>query len=251
MPGQLEGKVAIVTGAAQGSGRAIARHLGREGANVVIADILDGGEAVAELRAAGIGALYVRTDVTSEDGTAQMAREAAAAFGGIDCLINNAALYGALERKPWDEVTPDEWQRALAVNVMGCAIAAKAAVPFMRRRGGGRIVNIASSVVFTAPPHLIHYTATKAAVIGLTRSLAREVGPHKITVNAVSPGLMHTPATMDKISDEYLKHALSRRILGREMFPADIVGAIAFLCSPAAEFITGQNLVIDGGVVFN
>ncbi len=251
MPGLLEGKVAIVTGAAQGSGRAIARHLGSEGANVVIADVLDGAEAVAELRAEGIGALHVRTDVTSEDGTRRMAHEAVTAFGGIDCLINNAALYGALQRKPWDQVTPEEWQRALAVNVMGCAIAAKAVVPFMRQRGGGRIVNIASSVVFSAPPNLIHYTATKAAVIGLTRSLAREVGVHNITVNAVSPGLMHTPATMNQITAEYLERVLSQRILRREMFPADIAGAIAFLCSPAAEFITGQNLVIDGGVVFN
>jgi NAD(P)-dependent dehydrogenase (short-subunit alcohol dehydrogenase family) len=251
MAGPLEGKVVIVTGAAQGAGRAIARHLGTEGARVLVADVLDGADALAELRDAGVTARYVRADVTSEDDMGRMAGEAAEAFGGVDCLINNAALYGALERKPWDQVTPEEWQRALAVNVMGCALAARAAVPHMRRRGGGRIVNIASAVVFSAPPNLIHYTATKAAVIGFTRSLARELGVHRITVNAVSPGLMHTPATMNQITAEYLRRALGQRALGREMYPADIAGAIAFLCSDAAGFITGQNLVIDGGVVFN
>lgn len=251
MPRLLDGKVAIVTGAAQGSGRVIARHLGAEGARVVIADVLDGIEAVAELKGAGIESLYVPTDVTSEEATRQLAAAAAGEFGGIDCLINNAALYGALQRKPWDEVTPEEWQRTLAVNVMGCALAAKAAVPYMRRRGEGRIVNIASAVVQSAPPNLIHYTASKAAVIGLTRALAREVGVHNITVNAISPGLMHTPATMNQITEEYLERALSQRILRREMFPADITGAIVFLCSAAGAFITGQNLVVDGGVVFN
>jgi NAD(P)-dependent dehydrogenase (short-subunit alcohol dehydrogenase family) len=247
----LAGKVVIVTGAAQGSGRVIARHLGTEGAGVVIADILDGAEAAAELEAAGIEALALRTDVTSEQATREMAAAAADRFGGIDGLINNAALYGALLRKPWDEVTVEEWQRALAVNVMGCAVAAKAVVPHMRRRGGGRIVNIASAVVQSAPPNMIHYTASKAAVIGLTRALAREVGVHHITVNAVSPGLMHTPATMNQITEAYLARALEGRILRREMFPTDIAGAIAFLCSDAAAFITGQNLVVDGGVVFN
>ncbi len=251
MTQMLAGKVAIVTGAAQGAGRVIARHLGGEGARVVIADVLDGADAAAELQAAGIEALALRADVTSEEATREMAAAAADRFGGIDCLINNAALYGALRRKPWDQVTVEEWQRTLAVNVMGCAVAAKAVVPYMRRRGGGRIVNIASGVVQSAPAHLIHYTASKAGVIGLTRALAREVGAHHITVNAVSPGLMHTPATMDQITEEYLTHALESRILGREMFPSDIAGAIAFLCSDAAAFITGQNLVVDGGVVFN
>jgi len=247
----LSGKVAVVTGAAQGSGRAIARHLGDEGARIVIGDVLDGRDAVSELGEAGIEALFVHTDVTSEAAMEHMAAEAAERFGGIDCLINNAALYGALERKPWDQVSPEEWRHTLAVNVMGCAIAAKAVVPQMRRRGGGRIVNIASAVFLSAPPNMIHYIASKAAVIGLTRAMARELGADSITVNAVSSGLMHTPATMTRITKEYLARALSQRILGREMFPADIVGAIAFLCSPAAGFITGQNLVIDGGVVFS
>lgn len=251
MTNLLDGKVAIVTGAAQGSGRVIARHLGTEGARVVIADVLDGGDAVAELRDAGADALFVQADVTSAEKMHLMAAQAVQAFGGIDFLINNAALYGALERKPWDEVTIEEWQRTLAVNVMGCAVAAKAVVPHMRRRGGGRIVNIASSIFFSPPPNLIHYTASKAAVIGLTRALAREVGVHNITVNAVSPGLMHTEATMSRISQDYLERALRNRILHREMFPADVAGAIAFLCSPAAAFITGQNIVVDGGVVFN
>lgn len=247
----LKDKVAIVTGASQGIGLEYAKGLIDQGCKVVVADIMDGGQAVKQLEAMGGTAIYVHTDVADEESTAAMAAAAAEQLGGIDFLVNNAAIYGGMSRKPWDQLTVNEWEKMLKVNVIGNFLAAKAVVPYMKKRGGGRIVNIASGVCFTAPPNMMHYTASKSAVIGFTRSLAKEVGDDHINVNSISPGLVMSQASIDQTSDEYAKIVANQRCLKRNQEPSDVVGTVLFLLSDAAAFITGQNIVIDGGIIFH
>lgn len=247
----FQDKVAVVTGASRGIGLEYAKGLVELGAKVVVADILDGSDAVSELENMGGSALYIHTDVADESSTEKMAAQAADHFGGIDFLVNNAAIYGGMSRKPWDQLTVAEWEKMLKVNVIGNFLAAKAVVPYMKKRGGGRIVNIASGVCFTAPPNMMHYNASKSAVIGFTRSLAKEVGDDNINVNSVSPGLVMSQASIEQTSPEYAQAVANQRCLKRNQEPSDVVGAVLFLLSDAAAFITGQNIVVDGGIIFH
>ncbi len=243
---KLAGKVAVVTGGAQGIGRALAERLVREGAKVAIADLEGAAEAA---RAIGPSALGVTADVTSEADLARMVAETRDAFGGIDVLVNNAALFSTLALRPFEEIPPEEWRRVMEVNTLGVFLACRACVPEMKRRGGGRIINLASGAPLKGIPWMLHYVASKGAVIALTRALARELGPHNITVNALAPGLtlsagvLANPAHLEKLRDVVLKS----RAIQRDEHPSDLGGAATFLASDDAAFMTGQTVVVDGG----
>jgi NAD(P)-dependent dehydrogenase (short-subunit alcohol dehydrogenase family) len=236
----LEGKVAIVTGGAQGIGRAIADGLERENATVVVADLNppDGG---------------IRADVSSEDDVAGMVQETVARHGGIDILVNNAGLYASLAMRPFTEIPLEEWNRVMEVNVASMFLASRAVVPVMRERGGGKIVNISSGTPFRGVPFLLHYVTSKGAIVALTRALAKELGKDSIHVNCVAPGftmsegVKEQPEVIEKLRDV----SIAARTIQRDQVPEDVVGAVVFLCSSAADFVTGQTMVIDGGQYFH
>lgn len=250
---ELEGKVAIVTGAAMGIGRAITEGLARGGAKVVVADVARAEEAATELVNAGYDAIGCTTDVASEDATKAMAESALDRYGRVDVLVNNAGIYSSLLPGPFEEIPIDEWRRVMDVNVMGPFLCAKAVVDAMRAQGGGRIVNIASGTPFKGVPYLLHYTASKGAVVALTRALAKELGRDGILVNAVAPGFtLSDGVERNPAQIEALKEVSMRaRVLQRDQLPEDVVGAVRFLTGPGASFITGQTLLVDGGAYFH
>ena len=245
---RLADRVVIVTGGAQGIGRAIAQRLHEEGATIVVADLQGAEEAAAEL-----GGLGVRVDVSREADTQAMASAALERYGRIDGLINNAGIYSSLVPKPFEEIDVDEWRKVYDVNVMGMFLATRAVVPAMRAAGYGRIVNIASGTPYKGVPFLLHYVTSKGAVVTMTRAIAKEVAGDGILINTVAPGftmsdgVIANPVQVEKLQEISLK----ARLIQRDQFPEDIVGAVAFFCSPDADFITGQSLVVDGGAYFN
>ena len=246
---KLDGKVAIVTGGAQGIGHALATGLAREGARIVIADIQKAEEAAADFPD-GVG---LQVDVSSEADVRRMAEEAVARCGGIDILVNNAGLYASLALRPFEEIEVDEWRRVMDVNVMSMFLCCRAVVPAMRERGGGRIVNISSGTPFRGVPFLLHYVTSKGAIVAFTRALAKELGKYDLRVNCVAPrftmstGVESNPTHVEKLRDA----TLAARTIQRDQIPEDIVGAVVFLCGPEADFITGQTMVIDGGQYFH
>ena len=245
---RLADRVAIVTGGAQGIGRAIAQRLHEEGASVVIADLRGHEEAAAELD--GLG---VRVDVSQEADLAALATAVLERYGRIDALVNNAGIFSSLVPKPFEEIDVAEWRRVYDVNVLGMFLATRAVVPAMRAAGFGRIVNIASGTPYKGVPFLLHYVTSKGAVVAMTRALAKEVGADGILVNTVSPGFTMSDGVLaNPVQVEKLQQiSLQGRVIQRDQFPGDIVGAVAFFCSPDADFITGQSLVVDGGAFFN
>ncbi|MEA2359059.1 MAG: hypothetical protein QOI62_2319 [Solirubrobacteraceae bacterium] len=240
------GATVVVTGGARGIGERYARAFAQRGAHVVIADLLrDEGEALAR----ELDAVFVATDVADEQSTIAMASAAAQRTGAIDVLVNNAAIYAELGGKVgFDELSVDDWDRVMAVNVRGPWLCARAAFPYMRE-GGGSIVNVASVVAHLGTAGFAHYVASKAAVMGLTRALARELGPHGITVNAVAPGLVANESSRVLNDEAYLAQAARGRAVPRDMAPDDLVGAVLFLASPDSAFVSGQTMVVDGGGV--
>jgi len=247
---RLAGRVIVVTGGAQGIGRAIADGLADEGATVVIADLAGAEEAAAEL---GGDALGLRVDVSSEADTTALAQAVLDRFGRIDGLVNNAGIYSSLVPQPLEEIDVDEWRKVFDVNVLGMFLATRAVLPAMRAQGGGRIVNIASGTPFKGVPYLLHYVSSKGAVVAMTKAIAKEVGDTGILVNTVAPGftmsdgVLANPVQVQKLQEISVK----ARVIQRDQFPSDVVGAIVFFCSDDSSFITGQSLVVDGGAFFN
>ena len=237
---KLGGKVAVVTGGAQGIGKAIADGLAAEGAEVVIADLNppDGG---------------IRADVSDEGDVQRMVDETVQRHGRLDILVNNAGLYASLAMRPFTEIPLDEWRLVMDVNVGSMFLTCRAAVPVMRGQGGGKIVNISSGTPFRGVPFLLHYVTSKGAIVALTRALARELGKDGIHVNCVAPGFTMSagveahPEVVEKLRDV----SVASRTIQRDQVPEDVVGAVVFLCTSAADFITGQTMVIDGGQFFH
>jgi NAD(P)-dependent dehydrogenase (short-subunit alcohol dehydrogenase family) len=244
---RLAGKRVIVTGAGQGLGREFALHLADLGAHVIAADIhADRLASTCERASVGGRELYASTtDVADPEQTRMLATTAAEVLGGLDALVNNAAVVEGLARRPFDAIEDKEWDRVLEVNVKGAWLCAKAAVPLLREAGGGSIVNMASEVAFSGSPGLAHYVTSKAAVIGLTRALARELGPDQIRVNALAPGFIPTEGSVTMTPAA--QYNVSGTPLGRLGKPADLLGALAFLVSDESAFITGQTLLVNGG----
>jgi NAD(P)-dependent dehydrogenase (short-subunit alcohol dehydrogenase family) len=246
---RLSGRVAIVTGGARHIGAVYARKLAEEGAAVIVADILDGEPVADEIRAAGGKALALKVDVSNEEDTERMATDSVKTFGRIDILVNNAAIFINIQRHPFYEITADEWDRVSAVNIKGPFLCGKAVFPQMKEQKGGKIINISSSTAYWGTPNFLHYVASKAALIGMTRSLAREVGEFNICVNAIAPGLVeHEGQNAPKALTEL---QLKERSLKRLQTPEDLLGTLVFLCSSDSDFMTGQTIVVDGGSIFH
>jgi len=249
----FDSKVAVVTGAARGLGQEYARQFARRGARVVVCDLRACDETLAIIESEGSQGLALSTDVTRASSTAEMAAAAVERFGGIDILVNNAALYGSLSFVPFDRLDEDEWDRTMNVNVKSIWQCCKAVVPSMKARGGGSIVNISSLAATYGMPNGLHYTASKAAVIGATRGLARELGRFDIRVNAVAPNVVNTDATGEVFGekrDKIIEVTLSQQAIRRPLEPADIVGTVLFLASDLSRLTTGQTIMVDGGTVF-
>jgi 3-oxoacyl-[acyl-carrier protein] reductase len=244
----LKGKVAIVTGGAKGLGRAFCEGFAREGAKVLAVtrkDIQGLEDTIKSVRALGAEGEYLQIDVTSRADNEKMAKFAIDRFGKIDILVNNAAFYYGVERKPFNEISEAEWDMMMSVNVKGTWLPTVAVFPFMKQAGKGKIINLTSEVFFTGSTGFVHYVATKGAIVGLTRALAIELGPHNICINAVAPGFTDTEASRTIASVE--KYDTSKTPLRRVGTAEDIVGATLFLCSDDADFITGQTMLVDGG----
>ena len=250
---KLENKVAIITGAAQGIGAALAVGFAQEGAKLVIADVLDGKRAVEEVEKAGSEAIFVKTDVTKQEDCDALAKAAIDRFGTIDILVNNAAVFGDIVMKPFTDVSDEEWDRLMAVNVKGPFHCCKSVFPYMKEKGG-KIINMSSASIMEGVPFMPHYVASKGAVMAFTRAMARELGDHKINVNSIAPGFTHSEGgdRFDRnkaVPIPLLEELqLEQRCIKREAVPKDLVGTAVFLASNMSDFISGQLIVHDGGI---
>jgi len=249
---RLIDRVAIVTGAGRGLGKSISINLARQGASVAAADInFDNCRTtVQEIQEEGFSAMAIEADITKEEDAFRMAEETKNKFGTIDILINNAGMFYGISWKPFDQISIEEWDAVMTVNVRGCWQCTKAVVPEMRKKGKGKIVNVASAVFYAPPGVFCHYIASKGAVIALTRALSMELGEYGINVNAIAPGMTMTEATKSAISEERAWQSAEKRPIRRLEQPEDIVGAAIFLSSDESDFITGQTIIIDGGRSF-
>ena len=246
---RLKDRTAIVTGAGSGIGKVLAARLARDGASIVVADVQNYDVAAAEIaKATGARTLGLRIDVSSEADTARMAAEAMKAFGRIDILVNNAAIFSTIQVRPFVQIDAAEWRKVLDVNVVGVALCCRACAPHMRGRGTGRIINLASGAPLKGVPFFLHYISSKGAVIAMTRGLARELGKDGITVNSLAPGFTLSENVV-KQADHMRNGDRTRatRAIPRDETPEDLVGTVSFLASDDAAFITGQTLVVDGG----
>jgi NAD(P)-dependent dehydrogenase (short-subunit alcohol dehydrogenase family) len=249
----LTGKVAVITGAAQGLGANFALALAKEGAAVVVGDLASTATTCAEVAAAGGQAQGAALDVTDIKSVQSLMALAMQRFGRLDILVNNAAISGTLKLKPLVEVSSEEWERVMTVNVRGTFECIKAAVPKMKAAGYGKIINLASGTAIKGSPGLPHYVASKGAIISLTRAAAREFGVDGIRVNALAPGLTMSEGMRrnSSWSGEVVANNIASRALKREAVPDDLVGALIFLASPMSDFMSGQTLSVDGGSVMN
>ena len=253
---KLKNKVAIITGSAQGIGEAFAVGYAKEGAKIVIADILDGKRTAEAIERLGSEAIFVKTDVTKQEQCDAMAKAAFDLFGSIDILVNNAAVFGSIILKPFMEVTTEEWNRMMEVNTTGSFHCIKAVFPFMKGKGG-KIINMSSASILEGVPGMPHYVASKGAIMALTRCMARELGDYNINVNAIAPGFTHSPGGDNFDRNKAIPIGplesinLPLKCLKRPAYPEDLVGTAIFLGSNDSSFITGQMIVHDGGVSFH
>lgn len=244
---RLKGRTVLVTGGAAGVGQALAIAFAREGARLIIADLVDGADTVSKIQVAGGSASSVRCDISLELGIASM-MQAPGMAGGVDVLVNSAGIFplGSLESDP------SLWDRVFAINVRGNYLTTRAVVPGMKQRAGGKIINLASALFFAAAPGLLAYIASKGAIVGLTRALARELGEHNIQVNAIAPGMIDTPGVLSlQLPPEAVQSLTAGQCINRRERTDDLIGAAILLASSDSDFITGQVLVIDGGFVFH
>ena len=249
---RLKDRTAIVTGGARGLGRAFALRLAQEGAKVMVMNIVLGDRDLADMKETvrlieetGGEARFFEGDVTRESDCRALAEETNGEYGRIDILINNAAIYDGLVRKPFDEISLDEWDRVMGVNVKGTFIATRAVYPFMKQAAYGKIINLCSETAFTGSHGFVHYVTSKGGILALTRSLAVELGPHNICINAIAPGFTDTEASRSLADVD--KYDTSKTPLKRLGTPEDVTGAALYLASSESDFITGQTLVVDGG----
>ena len=244
--GRFSGKRIVVTGAGRGLGFAFAERLGREGASVIVAEIDEalGTNAERKLKGQGIDARFVQTDISSEASVAAMAEIAKKDCDGIHGLVTNAAWANNVGGKSYTDIPPDAFDRMLAINVRGTWLTIRAIGPLMKN--GGAIVTVSSDTIYWGAPRLLHYVTSKSEIVGMTRSLARELGDRMVRVNCLLPGLTMGEATKDIPEDRWNDYA-GRQILKRKQMPDDLDGVVAFLLSDDAKFITGQTLAVDGG----
>jgi NAD(P)-dependent dehydrogenase (short-subunit alcohol dehydrogenase family) len=250
---QLSGKVAIVTGAARGLGRAYCEALAKEGACVVAADLNPCTDTVDAIVAAGGSGVAIQVDVSNAESCDSMAQRAMESFGRVDVLINNAALYAGLKGARFENLDETQWDRVMQVNVKGTWLASRAVVASMRAGGGGSIINIASLAAVFGLPYGLDYVASKAAVIGMTRGMARELGNDQIRVNAVAPSAVMTEGTEEFFGEKFEKAKAviaSNQLIARNLEPEDLTGTIIYLASDASRFVTGQTHMVDGGSWF-
>ncbi|MFQ5913438.1 MAG: SDR family NAD(P)-dependent oxidoreductase [Nitrospinota bacterium] len=248
-------RVAIVTGGGNGIGKVFCFALAKAGGKVCVADIDDGAaqRVASEIVREGGEALAVTVDVSVGQSVSTMTRAVIEQWGKIHVLVNNAAIVLRCREKvlqSFDEIAEEEWDRVMSVNVKGAWLCTKAVFPQMKEQGYGKIINIASGTIFVGAPYWVHYGASKGAVVGLSRSLARELGPYNISVNVLCPGLVQTEMT-EKAFPEYTEEVAKTRCFGRKQYPEDLIGGLLFLAGEHSDFITGQIINVDGGAVFH
>jgi 3-oxoacyl-[acyl-carrier protein] reductase len=245
----LTGRSVIVTGGGKGIGKVYVEEFARAGARVLAADIDEAAakSVASAMSVEGATVVGLAVDIASEESNKAMAAAALERFGRIDVLVNNASLMSVLARRSWLEIPVEEWDRVMAVNLRGMFLSCRAVFPAMQERRHGKIVNISSSRVWEGTPNRLHYTTSKAGVIGFTRALAREVAEFGITVNAVTPGMTQSDTQVASSSANYLATRVAGRAIERVQVPADLVGAVMFLSTPSSDFMTGQTINVDGG----
>ena len=248
--GRLNGKTAIVTGAAQGIGALMAQALAKEGASVLVTDVQDTSKAVKDITDAGGTAQGMKVDITSNEDLASMVETAKSAFGSLDIMVNNASIFATITPKPFFEIDDEEFDLIMRVNTRGVHQVMRAIVPTMLQAGSGKVINIASGTFYYGPPGLSHYTASKGAVIALTRCHARELGEKNIQVNAIAPGLTESEGLKANSGFDMARApTIATRSIKREMLPEDLLGTLIYLASPDSDFVTGQTLNVDGGKI--
>ncbi|WP_322056365.1 SDR family NAD(P)-dependent oxidoreductase [Paraburkholderia sp. J63] len=250
MNDSLKDKTIIVTGAGGNIGRAYCDALIRSGANVVLADLADLSGVAAEYRSTGGSALAFRLDVADPESVEAMAKAAYERFGAIDGIVNNAGFFKGCTFGSFMDIPVDEWDRCYRINVRGVWLCCRAVVPYMKRSGGGKIVNISSNTPYKGVPNFLHYVSSKAAIIGLTRALAREVGEFNIQVNTLCPDLIPDPDIVAKQGTAADEKTIAQRCLKRTQTPDDMVGSLIYLLDGGSDFVTGQSLLVNGGAFF-
>ena len=247
---RLKGKVAVITGAAQGIGAAYAKGLASEGAIVVACDLIDPSNVVDEIKGAGSDAMGIVADVTDDESLNNLVVQVEETFGPIEILINNAAIFSSIKFKPFTELSNEEWDIVMKVNARGPFQATKAVVPSMKRNGRGKIINISSGTFLRGAPMFCHYVASKGAVVGQTRALARELGSSNIYVNCIMVGLTESEGVAANMQYDMARSATQNmRIIQRDMLPEDLLGTIYYLASEDSDFISGQCVNVDGGAL--